>query len=378
MAAFSIIVTLLFIILGLIRPQSKFVIWGLLILLWILFAFERTNEGDGDYSRYVAHYDNFGKGIIVVYEPLFLVIAYIGNTLKVSFDAIRAFVVILELFLLYKSISRYTKNIGAVLSLFFIFPALFDAELFRWFLGMCIVIAGFPVLINASKKRDYFIFALYVLLASMSHASCLFFLMYLLLAVKNRKTLIIIVLSLLTIGVLTSQSGLLQKMLSYLPISTEVIEDRYDDREIGSIKNVFRSAVLMILVYTSYYFSKIWLKPFKTNAVKYKEDVLRVERCNTLLIKIWSFNIISLLFVAISIYAAQTIRLVQVLVFYNYIFYAVALEQRKWNNLMKMTITVFISVTLVVWMLLDSEGTRPVLLSHFSIGYLIGFFNTIF
>lgn len=384
MGVFSLVITCVVIIGGLYKRDSRFLSFFLFILLWILFAFEKTEVGDGDYERYVRHYDNIAQGIPVMLEPLFWVFSIVGNYFKLNFDSARAILCFIELLLIYRTIAQFTYSRAFVLALFFIFPAFFDAELFRWFWALSIIIAGLPILMRASSVKDYIKFSLFILLASTAHSGAMVFLFLLLMAVKNKKNLYVIVVSFVVVGVITAQTGLLYKIINYLPVSNELVDDRYSSYSIGTWRSVIYTGYLLLLSIVIGYMS-VARRPIQKLPVCHEfNNENRATHINVyysgnvLLKNIKRLNVISLCLLPISLYTAQTQRLMHLFLFINYIAIAVSCERFKSANSFRVIVTLLSTILLLIWMIFFcSDGTMPVFLSHFKIGYLINFFNII-
>ena len=386
MELFSVLITCTIVLLGVFKRKSRTLSFILFLLLWILFAFEKTDKGDGDYERYVRHYDNIAAGLPVVLEPLFILFSYIGNHFNLTFDTARAILVFFELLLIYRTISYFTTSIALVLSLFFIFPAFFDAELFRWFLAMSIIIFGLPILIESSSFKGYAKFFLIILLASTAHSSALFFSFFLLMALKNNKSIYVFAISLSIIGVLSAQTGLLYKIIGYLPVSTDLVADRYSYYSIGTIRSAFYFSFLLLLSFVVGYLSVVG-KPIRRLPTSMggfshgcaNKNLLVYLNGNRLLNKVMRLNAISLCLLPIALYSAQGQRLLQVFLFINYLSIAISCERFKTGSGPRLVISVISTILILIWMVFFcSEGATAVFFSHFKTGYLINFCNTCF
>ena len=382
MGIFSILITAFFIVWGLIDKDSKIAVFGLLVLLYILFAFEKT---DGDYLVYLAMFNQIGYGIGkgLESETLFVFLCKVANSMNMTFDAMRKIVCVFELIFLYSTIKKYTSNVAMVLALFFIYPAFLDAELFRWLLGMCFVIYGFQFLLKGRNVRDYGLFALLVIVASQFHTSCWFFMMYLLLAIKDRSKLIRVVSIILIVGMAFSGTGLFFHVLGLLPIRTFVIE-KY---QTGSYANVI--GFLFQIVKQVFVFMMVLVSTGRINfnngnvLLKYRNDdylfnVIKtqfVDLRNSLDEKIYDFNIISFLILIPLYFSSSVQRLVHVVVFFNYISLANKCQSEK-NSF---DYTVYSAVTAILLLLsllfIESTGAVDAFLSHFTEGYFTNLFS---
>lgn len=186
MGLFSIVLTLAFIILGLFRKDSKFITSVLLVLIYVLFAFEHS---DGDYEGYLDMFAEITSGLDLIYEPLYVWSCMLAGNYGLDFDNMRMIISLFEVVILYYVTWRYTKNTAMVLALFFIFPATLDAELFRFLFGMMMSILGVSFLITYRSKKNIALYLLCVSIGALYHTSCWLYLIYLLLLIEDSKKL---------------------------------------------------------------------------------------------------------------------------------------------------------------------------------------------
>lgn len=392
----SAFITLFFVLLGIVKRNSVLVSYVLLLLVYILFAFENTDIPDSDYSKYLNHYDAIGNGIVTAHEPLFHLVCRIGNYFNVSFNFMRGIVCVFEVFVIFRVIKRYTGNIAFVLSIFIIYPALFNAELFRWLMGMCIVLFAFPYLIEAKSRKDYLKFFILVLLATMGHVSCFVFLIYLLLAINSKKKLTYIVLFIILMGFVLSKVNVVYFLMDNLLINDE-INDKYQTGDFSNIFGVLSYTAKLSLVFLVCLIALSGRKSRKVSNLNVtrndnidnkwsaigKDDntwAKRIQfRAQILMDKILCINIISFILVVLSVYTSQVLRLMQVVLFFNYIVLAVSCEYNIKDASRKICLALFPIVLLLLNMLfLESEGTLPVYVGHFTNGYIVNLFNTLF
>jgi hypothetical protein len=185
----SVALPVTLIVLALIKKESKILTILLLLLTYILFAFEQS---DGDYMYYLIFFEQIGvgQGAGMEYEPLYVFSCKMANEFGMSFFHLRAIISVIEVLILFFVAKRFTSKTAFVLALFFIFPALFDAELFRWLFGICIVIFGMQYLIRSKSFYDYLRYFICVVIASYYHSGCWFFLIYYLVLIPNHKLLL--------------------------------------------------------------------------------------------------------------------------------------------------------------------------------------------
>lgn len=362
--------------------NTKILNYLLLATLFILFAFEHSDE---DYLNYLSSYESIDTGrgyVLLSYEPSYWLFCIIGNQFNLSFDAARSFVCVIEIIAIGTTIRLFTNNIALVLSLFFLFPAMFDAELFRWLAGMSLIIFAFPYVIRGENKYDYLIYLLLVFLATTLHTSCIFFIVYLLLVVKSKNSLFIIVASVFAVILVTSQTALLYKILELLPIN-DFLNEKFQKTEqsnlLGLLALALKQSFIFIVGYIAYKKNRknrfiaepvlVEKDRFSLKRDKYDKSTMGYILCS----KLWSINLISMLLIVLSIYTPQVQRLFHVLFMFNLISIAFLYEHDKkwWTGV----VCSFVCSVLLLLIMLNfvSEGTMPVFISHFKEGFLINF-----
>lgn len=387
MIAFSALVTIAFILWGLIRKKSKTATLGLIILLYILFAYERS---ESDYLGYLEMFDQIGDGSgrALTYEYLYVLLCRVANSLHMTFDTMRKIVCFFELIFLYSTIKDFTENTALVLALFFIFPATQDAELFRWLLGMCIIIFGIKFLLKKRSILNYFLFIITVIVASLIHTSCWLFLIYLILVVKDRKKLFGIVALALVVGISLLGTGLFFSLLSYLPIRTFVIE-KYQTGNYANWRGMMFMLIKQIIICMMAIIASGRLKITKGKIVLRKinydnvcsltnKGSSNVEICERINERILDLNLASFLMLLPMFYTSSAQRLTHVVIFFNYI----ALANKCTKKRQSKSYIIYGAITAVFLLLLllffESTGAVYAFKSHFTEGYFTNLFGQIF
>lgn len=377
----TVVYLILVLSLGLFLKNNKFTNLLLLLTVFVLFAFEKS---DADYQVYLTTYDAVGTGRVwelYGYEPSFLLFCTLGNKYNLSFDLARGIICVFEILALGSTVKLFTKNIAVVFSLFFIFPAMFDAELFRWLSGMCLIIYAFPYLIRGQNKYDYIMYVALVLLATSLHTSCIFFLMYLMVLMKDEKKIISIVVILSIIGVVTSQTGLLYKLFSILPIQ-QGLNEKFQKTTHSNIFGVISLALRSMPVFFAGFLVTFYCKRHKFNLNIIRDNRgFKLSRAYDgfgalLCSKLKALNIVTLLLIVVAIYTPQVQRVFHVMLFFNYVALAYLLE-KKICGLGGQILSVLNSVLLLLLMFVGSDGVKIVFMSHFNEGFLVNLFECI-
>lgn len=343
-----------------------------MILLYIIFAFEHS---EADYEGYIEMFEEImgNAGRATEYEVLYVYLTSLAIKLGYTFDQMRGVLSILEVYLIYHTISKYTKRTAFVLALFMVFPALIDAELFRFLFGMTLVIYGIPYLLDDSKIGKI-IYLVLVILAALFHTSCWLFLAYFLLLVKDRKLLIIIVSSVLVVGLFISSSGVFFYILEYLPIREFVIQ-KYQTGQYSNLTGVMFAFFKQVLIFAMV----LWViggKKKKSIELKHPTYTYKERNAEILYSRIFDMNIISFLFLIPMYYSSSSQRLVHVIVLFNYI----AIANGNMRNKSKPNVLVGLAVSVLLLLsilFIEGTGTQYIFKSHFTEGFLINLFKSI-
>lgn len=372
MESFSIFILLFFVLLGLFFHKSKIVEYGLLILLFILFAFEKSI---GDYEGYLLMYDEIASGVgrANEYEILYVFACATAAKMGLTFDQMRYIFCVAEVLMIYSVIRKYTKNRALVFSLFMIYPALLDAELFRFLFGMSLVIYALPNLLKGDRK-GYIKYFVLVVLAALFHTSCWLFLIYYLLLIKKRRRLVIIVGASLLFGTTLSAIDSVFGIMEYLPIREHVIE-KYETDSYSNMTGIMFDIVKQILIF-SLGFIAYWGMKSKQKDYGYKVLGKSRECALSLNSRIIDLNIISCLMLIPMYLSTSSQRLVHVIVLFNFI--AIANSSLTKKGKYSFLYALLIAVILLVFLLfIEGTGTQYAFISHFTEGFIINFLDTI-
>lgn len=379
---FSVSITLFFVFLGLIKKNSKAVTCGLVFLIYILFAFEKS---DADYLEYVRMYQQigYGSGRALSYELGYVWISKIANNIHMSFEFMRGVVCLFEVGFLYVTAKRFTRNTAMVLALFMVFPAMIDAELFRFLLGMCIVILGLGYLLNGQTIKDYIIYGVTVVLASLFHTSFWIFIIFYLLIIKDRKQLTRIVVITFIVCFRMLGTGVFFNILSHLPIREFVIT-KYQTGSYANNMGLFVAFVKQMIILSMGLVAnnRIYISNMKLIVSKEPLNYNQVKNAtNNYSSNLWfnqrvlELDIVAFLLMIPLYYTSSAQRLTHVIIFFNYIALAnrCAIEKKR---------PVYALFTSVIFFLLlifvESSGAIDAFQSHFTVGYFNNLFQTIF
>lgn len=110
---YSLIITLIVLFFALFYSKNRFVSLLMGIFLFVLYGFEYTKNGYGDYHVYEGIYKGISKGelwALLDYEPIFVYILRIFGKIGLSFVEIKILLGFFYVFVIYKTISLYTRK----------------------------------------------------------------------------------------------------------------------------------------------------------------------------------------------------------------------------------------------------------------------------
>lgn len=211
----AILLSVLLLLLGFIKPKSKKISYLIVLLMWILYGFNTYNVDFNIYNNIF----NYTKAGHTYMQFGYSYLNEIAHYLDWSFIFFKVVITLLAFVLLYKSILVYTSNIAFVLALYMIFPFLLDVVQLKTFLSMTIVIYSLRYLINTDRKSVIKYIGL-ILIASSVHYLSLFYLFLLLVHFNKTKLLIKNVAIITILFILFSYSGFIKYILAFvLPIA---------------------------------------------------------------------------------------------------------------------------------------------------------------
>ena len=351
---FTIFFTILAILIGVKWGKAKLSIVVMLLLIFMFFAFE---DGPVDHKAYIEMYNQIGTNGSIGYEPLYEWLCRLGNRMSLKFDEFRIIVIVFELCLLIITIRKFTTSVAFVLTLYFIFSASVDAELFRQLLANTIVMFSLIFLFDKNKVANFLIYIGLVAVAALIHSSCWFFLAFLLVKIKKKRILAIIVLSITIAFLFLSMTNLFFVILSKLPIRLEIIS-KYQIGDYTNIKgNIYNFCKILLINLFGIIFYLYIKKRKKIFSFRAEQDGLMEN--------IISFNLISFLCLIPLFYSSSAQRILHVVIFANYLLVANAYAKKKKSFGIKFLSVGFATSFLLMLLFIESTGAVEALVSHF-------------
>ena len=171
---FAYLFAAIMVLLGLLFRRNRLVTFLLLFYMWALIG---LNTYSPDYDTYQYIYENVLQ--VASFEPLFILFCQFGSFNELNYQQFRMLFALVLVFIEYKAVRLYTKEINFVLSLFILFPFIFYVSGIRIGMATAIACYAFYYLFDASKLSGLKYVILIVTAASFQYVS-LFYLFFLL------------------------------------------------------------------------------------------------------------------------------------------------------------------------------------------------------
>ena len=327
------IITILFILINILMRDSKY-----LFVVDFVFLFILLGLSDGSYdtliffNRYIdpERYSDFT-------EILFNGIIKFFHLLNFNYRQFMMAVSFIELIMLFVFIKKHTKNVCFVIGVFMIFPMLHSFEQLRFLMGFIIVLTvGIDSLLK-SKKNHTIIYCISVLIATLIHSSCIFFMLFILAKKFNTKTIIKIT---IFTTIILSTIGIRPEMLKIIGFiigdSKLEIVTRIQKGQEGQ----FGCSCLSTLVFLEYLVYYLYINN-KTDKLGINKSDL--DNINLVL----KFNIISIIAIPlIYIFSTAFMRIAVFLLILNYVFISKSLDYDKKYCTTKYKFIITISTTM--------------------------------
>lgn len=233
---------------------AQLIYFFLFIILLVLFA---GNTSNPDYYEYSTRYEAAIKSSNTGY--LLYLVGLIFKKMGFSFQMFRFFEAFAGLFLLTKTIKRYSDKPGFTLICYFIYPFLLDVVQVGNFLAYAIVLYCLRYLEEKNLKNGIK-YTLGIIIASQFHILSILYLIFLLSYINKTKVLVWIS-TIITI-VLTLGINFLPKLIPYIPLinarSSQIgyyltYQDSYRSGAISYL-------VILFAIYIVFVLKTYWLK----------------------------------------------------------------------------------------------------------------------
>ena len=264
-----ILIIIVLIFFSFFKPKSNTIAILLFLFMWLLMGFNTENA---DFSNYLNGYyeinlldPQFEYGLKDPgYDSLIFAFKYLGF----DFYQFKIIISFICLFLLYKTIRKFSIYPALVTTCYFLFLFALDVTQFRNFISIIIVIFALRYIIEDEIKGTI-IFIILVLLASSIHSSSIFYLLIILKRFKIGLKLILIIVLILVLIVAILKANLFNNIA--ILIERDEINEIYKE---GVSNLAFISMIIVHLInvyYISLYKSFPIENDFKNNGDSIKK-----------------------------------------------------------------------------------------------------------
>ena len=214
----SLIISILLFMYAFFRKESKIAYTLLFIWMFILFAFNYMNA---DYMMYERQYIRYGIGEqFYGVEILWQFLCKFFYNMHLPYSIFLIFYSSICMFLLNKSLTKFSKYKSLALSCFFAFPFFLEVVQIRDFMAICIVIFGLQFLYNDQDSHGTLKYILCCFIATGFHYISLFYLFLIIVKKFDLKKLCFFIIPIVMFLTVIAKSNILLSIIShFIPIS---------------------------------------------------------------------------------------------------------------------------------------------------------------
>lgn len=241
-------------------PKSKFIMVLNFIFMWILMGW---NHSVADYSVYSNRY--YYPDVYKTLEPLYKLFQYFGQQKYMTYDDFLIIMSFIFLALRVISIIILSEKPNAVIGLYLLFPFIMDITQIRMFYATSVVLLGLALMTRLKKNGELF-FILSVIVASMIHSACIFYILIVLIkkiGFKDIKKYNCIILLIIFILYFLLGTGLLyfisSKITSLLGFGRKFVETTYATSKVYSLmdKIIYMVEILLFFMINKLLINKL-------------------------------------------------------------------------------------------------------------------------
>lgn len=313
---------------GVINKKSKGLFY--IIQAFMIFLFIGGNTNNNDRIYYSMNYNNIANNLKAWdFEFGYQLLNYISIKLGLSYENFLFIIITISLILISITIKSFTSNISYVISLYFLYPFIWDTVQIRNFLAMAIVTFALRYII--CNNKNYIKFSIFIFIASTVHVSSLFYLSLLLVRIKSVRRLFTYCI-IISIGSLFCMPILMEVISKFIPIYKI---EAYIGTQTSIITKVFILIYYCCLLIIVRYMVKILNKKIKENSTViinnngYKSFSKKIGQINLDLNAILKINIILMIGLYFLMNNLDFIRIFRNLYIINYILYSIVLLNIK-------------------------------------------------
>ena len=328
------LLTLGIFLIGLIKKQNKLVFGLTLCLIFLLMGW---SHGLADEKNYIGRYYYYNRSdISIITGVLYTFLKGIANTIGFSYEQWLILNALFYVLLMgWISYSFAEKNFVFPLVMMLIYPLCMDATQQRQTLGMCVGWIALYLLFKYQLTiRNCILICALVILASLIHASCIFYIIFIFAKKVNERSVYLVTIVCSIVFLLLGPQNLYaigskffssEKLLQVLQLTQ--IRENFTFR--------LMTAIRIVIIALSYFVPYIYIR--KTAKItEFQRYILYA-------------NILSLITIGLLPFSIDFYRIQQVLVLFNYCAIARGFrKQKKWmvsiDNLILGLICVFFAI----------------------------------
>lgn len=334
-----------------------------------------------DLSNYEMTYRNVSSGMVVNTDKFYYLLMKLGAMMHLSFPEFKTLLMAVLLFLMIKTIKRYTSIVVFFLPFYMMDQMLLDTMILRNFIGYVIVLYVLHYLME-DKKFSLIKFTIGVLLAAQFHSAMHVYLLLLLTKVdfallKKLKKLFPFLI--ITVIIMLRQSTLL---LGIMKLVGKILQnDKYERYAVQKTRYgwlpvlVIWSLTVLSCLYVNYHIQKkkepMFLKEirYRNRAISVKPREIEVKKISTIVSRI---NLIGCLLMPMTILILHFARINRNLSVLNIIYMAMSYEYMGTDKKMKRRIIFLTFMITLGWFLFDNYVYGSLTWEHMSDWFLHG------
>ena len=339
------IVTMLLMLAGVIKKDSKLLFICILSWLWVLFAFNLSNA---DYTNYELFYYRYGAlgtwdtNMEIGYQ----LICKLSNIIGLDYQAYLAMISLFGLGIIGYTIRKFTRNYSFALVLYMIYPFILDIVQQRNFLAIVFIVFGFQFLMS-SKKIASLYYIICVLLAMSFHYFSFFYLLFIVTRWFNiNKIIKFCTIAFVALFIFALFPNIFWNALVQIPFmlsSAGKIEVWQSIQTVSNVRGYIYSAIEFVLrlfiIGLSHYTCIRLSKNSKENGIQNinarqsRETLRNLSNLTKISELVFKINIISVLIFPMLMIYSEVGRAIRTVMILNYILFAAMLEKEvKWRG----------------------------------------------
>lgn len=335
---------------GQIKKKSKFVFGLILCLIFLLVGW---SHGLADEKNYIGRYYFYNRSdISIITGVLYTYLKEIANTVGLSYEQWLITNALFYTIVMGVICSTFSKgNYVFPLSMMLIYPLCMDATQQRQTLAMCVGwIALYFLFKYELTKKNCILICLLLFMASLIHASCVFYSIFILARILKRRSVYVVTLAgIICLVILGPQSLFLigskffaaEKLMQVLKLAQ--VRENFNFRVMTAIR--------IIIIAMSYFIPYTYIYIRKTAKItEFQEYVLHA-------------NIISLVTIGLLSFSIDFYRVQQIIILFNYCAIAQGFKEQKKckvnldNFILCIVCTLFAIINLYLLVLRHSSST---------------------